>query len=228
MKAIYSGFTFPFWKLVAESLAQENGWQPVYWVGDPANETEVRESFPEVVFHPIVNAVKGIHPLELPLKPLDSEILAQFSPYQAQVYRMMDRIDALGSFSFNDRVRLFHHVLQYWLAVLDEFQPEIVFFSVIPHMVFDYILYELCRQRDIKTLMFESTPLRGLTFLMEEFDQPSPAEKLYQQQPSCAHIRLCDDSLDQLQFLIHLILVLLIYLNHSLQKLLFLVMDFHL
>ncbi len=181
MKAIYSGFTFPFWKLVAESLAQENGWQPVYWVGDPANETEVRESFPEVVFHPIVNAVKGIHPLELPLKPLDSEILAQFSPYQAQVYRMMDRIDALGSFSFNDRVRLFHHVLQYWLAVLDEFQPEIVFFSVIPHMVFDYILYELCRQRDIKTLMFESTPLRGLTFLMEEFDQPSPAEKLYQQ-----------------------------------------------
>lgn len=181
MKAIYSGFTSPYWKLVAERLAHENDWQPVYWVGDPSNEGDVTQSFPEIVFHPVVDAVKGIHPIELSLKPLDSEILAKNSPYQAQVYRMMDRIDALGSFSFNDRVRLFHHVLQYWLAVLDEFQPEIVFFSVIPHMVFDYVLYELCRQRDIKTLMFESTPLRGLSFLMEEFDQPSPAQKLYQQ-----------------------------------------------
>lgn len=181
MKAIYSGFTSPYWKLVAERLAQENDWQPVYWVGDPANEAEVRERFPEVIFHPIVDAVKGVYPIELPLKPLDSEIIAQISPYQAQVYRMMDRIDALGSFSFNDRVRLFHHVLQYWLAVLDEFQPEIVLFSVIPHMVFDYVLYELCRQRGIKTLMFESTPLRGLSFLMEAFDQPSPAQQLYQQ-----------------------------------------------
>ena len=184
MNVIYSGFTSPYWKIVAEKLARENNWQPVYWVGDPGNEIEVKHSFPEAIFHAIVEAVKGVRPTEYankPLQPLDSNSLAEISPYQALIYRMMDRVDALGSFNFNDRVRLFHHLLQYWRTVLDDLQPNIVLFSVIPHMVFDYVLYELCKQRKIKTLMFESTPLRGLSFLMDEFDKPSPAQVVYQQ-----------------------------------------------
>jgi hypothetical protein len=190
MKAIYSGFTSPYWKLVAEKLARESNWQPVYWVGDPVNKTEVERSFPDVIFHPIVDAVKGVRPVEyvdVQLDPLDSEALNECAPYQALVYRMMDRIDALGSFNFNDRVRLFHNVLQYWRMVLDDLRPDIVLFSVIPHMIFDYMLYELCRQRGVKTLMFESTPLRGLSFLMEEFDQPSPTQKLFQQLETEGH-----------------------------------------
>jgi hypothetical protein len=113
------------------------------------------------------------------LEPLDTEILSRFAEYQDIVLKMMDRIDALDSFNYHERIRLYFQQLKYWRTVLDDIQPDIVVFSVIPHMIFDYILYVLCKQRNIRTLMFESTPMRGLVFVMSDFDKRSQAEKLY-------------------------------------------------
>jgi hypothetical protein len=115
------------------------------------------------------------------LRPLDRELLGRHELTQLTALKMMDRIDALGSFDYHERVRLFIFQLSYWQTILDDLQPEVVIFSVIPHMVFDYILYQLCKQRGIHTVMFESTPMQGLTFVMESFDETSQTEKLYKQ-----------------------------------------------
>jgi len=94
---------------------------------------------------------------------------------------MMDCIDALGSFGYNDRVRLLHKQMMYWQTVLDDLQPDVVVFNVIPHLIFDYMLYEYCKQRGIKTLMFESIPVRGMTIVMDDFMGPTLINKLYEQ-----------------------------------------------
>ncbi len=184
IRTIYSGFTLSFWLDVAKILAKEGDWQPVYWIAAPAMESAVKDSFPDAIFHSYVDAVKGIPALEFSqktLEPLDTEFLEQFSKCQLTTLRMMDRMDALDSFKYRERVRLFHRLLRYWRLVLDEIQPKRVVFGVIPHMVYDYVLYELCKQRGIQTYMYESTPLRGMTFVMEDFVDPSQVEKRYQQ-----------------------------------------------
>jgi hypothetical protein len=84
--------------------------------------------------------------------------------------KMMDRMDALGSFSYQERVRHYRRLAAYWLAVLEELRPDLVYFVDIPHMVYDYILYELCRLKGIPTLMFEASNVFGLSFLRETID----------------------------------------------------------
>ncbi len=116
VKAIYSGFTTAYWQKVAEQLADESDWQPVYWIADPEMKAVVKSRFPRAIFHSVFDAVKGVNPLEYSdrlLNHLDSKIFAESASYQGTLLRMMDRIDALGSFDYNNRVRLMHHLLMY-------------------------------------------------------------------------------------------------------------------
>lgn len=184
VKTIYTGFSASFWRLVAERLADENDWEPIYWVGVPAMESEVKARFPETIFHSIIDAVRGIPAQEYAgqdLTPLDTEILSIYASSHGAILRMMDRIDTLGSLTFNDRVRLLLNVMKYWRTVLDDLQPDAVVFSVIPHMIYDYVLYLYCKERGIKTLMFESIPVRGLTIIMDDFEAPTRTAELYSQ-----------------------------------------------
>jgi len=183
MKVIYSGVTSKYWQLVIEGLAEENQWSPIYVVGSPGEIQDIKNRFPDVVTHIVVDAVKGIPSEDFKkhqFKPLDTKILKEFEACQVVLLRMMDRIDALGSFSYNDRTRLFHKLLRYWKTVVDDLQPDIVVFSVIPHMVYDYVLYVLCQQYHIPMVMFESIPVRGRTLIMDAYDQPTRTQLLYQ------------------------------------------------
>ncbi len=205
MKAIYSGFSTRYWHLVAKFLFNEANWQPVYWVGEPAIEPVVKSEYPDAVFHSVFDAVKGIPAREYASrreKPLDKHLLHQFAVQQLALLKMMDRIDALGSFGYHDRVRLLYTLMRYWRAVLDDFAPDVVVFSVIPHMVYDYVLYEYCKQRGIKTLMFESIPVCGMSILMDDFEQPTTTARLYQKlldQPSPDDVILSDNMEDYLR-----------------------------
>ncbi|MCJ7703460.1 MAG: hypothetical protein MUO62_17895 [Anaerolineales bacterium] len=181
-KVIYTNFTSPYWVDVAKQLASQSEWQPVYWLARPAQETVVKAEFPEVIFHSVQDAMKGIPSADYApntFVPIDTQVSKQLSECQLTTLKMMDRIDALGSFGYHDRTRLYYKLLSYWQTVVDDLSPNLVVFSTIPHMVYDYLLYELCKQRGIRTLMFESTSMMGLTFLMDDYDKPSRAEILY-------------------------------------------------
>ena len=183
MKVIYSGITSPYWRFVVEQLADENGWKPVYIVAGDNEMQPLRTRFPDAIVHNVIDAVKGIAPPEIDptrLHPLDAEILHQFEAAQIILPRMMDRIDAIDSLHYNDRVRLMHNVLRYWYSIFEEYQPDRVVFSVIPHMVFDYVLYMLCQQRGIPMLMFESIPVRGKTVIMDAYESPGLTQRYYE------------------------------------------------
>ncbi|MBL6980216.1 MAG: hypothetical protein ISR58_03390 [Anaerolineales bacterium] len=182
VKAIYSGFGEIFWLYLAKHLAKNNGWEPVYWVGVPQAKDVVRRDFPEAIFHSVFDAIKGLPAGEYisrAIKPIDTRIITDYAASQLILLRMMDRIDALGSFGYNDRVRLLHKQMTYWQTVLDDLKPDVVVFNVIPHLIFDYMLYEYCKPRGIKTIMFESIPVRGMTIVMDDFMGPTHINKLY-------------------------------------------------
>lgn len=184
MKVIYSGITSRYWQLVVEKLADENRWDPVYVIGGDEVEQAIRTRFPDVIFQTMIDAIKGIAADDFegrPLEPLDAKTLKEFRGCQTMALRMMDRIDAVTSFPYDDRMRLFLNVLRYWQTVVDDLRPERVVFSVIPHMIFDYVLYMLCQKRGIPMIMFESIPVRGMTVVMDAFDQPGFTQRFYQQ-----------------------------------------------
>jgi len=132
--------------------------------------SHIREKFPQVRYHPILGAVRGVQPPDFAdIMPaiLDQPFLREFSDVQVDTLKMMDRLNALGSFDYAGK------------AVIEVLQPDLVVFSTIPHMVFDYIIYRLCLWSGIRTVMFESTPMRGYVFMMETYDGESKVMALY-------------------------------------------------
>jgi hypothetical protein len=200
-KVIYSSLSRPFWLDVAFKLREKSDWMPVYWLARPEQEAKIRACFSDMVFHSTLDAIKGIPSPDFNPQtyiPIDTQVYQEFSMCQLTALKMMDRIDALGSLDYHDRIRLFNFQLRYWMSVLNHIEPDLVVFATIPHLVFDYILYELCNAVGIKTLMFESTPMMGLTFLMEDFDGISKTELLYKKlltEKSDQDIKLSPDTL---------------------------------
>ena len=179
-KTFYVECSVPFWLDVAEQLNRTDGWEPCYWTGDPAFGDQVRHRFPDIVFHPNVDAARGI-PAEacvsLPQPALDQPLLEELAFCESISLHMMNRMDRSDIFSFQEREQLFKYFLRYWSAVLDRFRPEVVVTPVSPHLVYDYVLYCLCKQRKILTILFEQTSLDGWIYPERRFEEGSLALK---------------------------------------------------
>ncbi len=182
MKVIYSECNDRLWIDVAAILQERSEWEPCYWVGNTQFEHEVKQRFGEICFHSTIDAVKSVpSPAFAPSHPvvLDQPILEELAACESAVLKMMDRMEALGSFSYSERIRHYHRLVTYWLSVIETYQPDVVFFWTIPHMVYDYILYQLCKRAGIPTLMFEVSIALGLSYLRDSVDGETRLEQLY-------------------------------------------------
>ena len=184
MKVIYSECNHQLWLDVAAILEERFGWEPCYWIGSAQFENDVRARFGEVCFHSSMDAVKSIPSPEFQPKHLvvlDKPLLDELAICESTALKMMDRMEALGSFSYQERIRHYHRLVSFWLSVIETYQPERVLFSTIPHMVYDYVFYHLCKMFEIPTLMFEESIALGLSFLRDSIDGSTQIGTLYQQ-----------------------------------------------
>lgn len=76
--------------------------------------------------------------------------------HEVEALTMMNRLD-YDRYSFNFMEREFHYynLFKHWLCVLDKFKPDIVISGNNPHRVYDYVLYIICKQRNIPFIMFQ-------------------------------------------------------------------------
>lgn len=170
--------TGDLWLEIATAMQRDCAWEPVYWGAHVSMQEMVETRFPGVAFHENTSAVKGQlsgRLAQLPLPPLDEELLAALSYAQTIALHMMDRMDPDGSFSFGERVRLYHRHLQIGLAVLNELSPDIIVCASPPHLCYDYALYRLARLKQTQVVIFVETGVDGLVFTTEEFEQSSQA-----------------------------------------------------
>jgi hypothetical protein len=68
---------------------------------------------------------------------------------------MMDRMDPdRHSFSFTERQRHFRNFIKYWSECIEQFKPDLVISATVPHRVYDYVLYLLCKHKNIEFISF--------------------------------------------------------------------------
>lgn len=169
MRVVYATSELDEWIELAKEMQEKKGWQPIYWVTTPKNEKLIEKSFPDIHCQNFISATRGKYASldELrEMKPLDSNILLEYSQYEKIALKMMDRMDATAySFNYSERLELYYDFLGYWINVISVLEADYVIFSESPHGLFQYILYAVCKENGVKILRFTPTHIEGLTFL---------------------------------------------------------------
>ncbi|MFW5891423.1 MAG: hypothetical protein ACOCUI_04310 [bacterium] len=172
-KIIYSVTDIKDWIEIAYSLKEQLDWIPVYWLSPINLKSEVKKKFSDVIFHNCINSYKGIRSNDVNFEIdtiLDKELLNKYSKYESIVLKMMDRMDTgFGSFLFNERMKLYFKLLSYWETIIKKLKPDLAIFSTSPHIISDYILYIVCKENNIRTLIFTPT-IENNIFLREDID----------------------------------------------------------
>jgi hypothetical protein len=168
MKVIYNTCYADPWINVALKLHQNYGYIPLYWIGyeDDDSANIVPQVFPRAIYHPYYDACKGIFPKDISEKFINSYInvdfLKNYATYELQAIRMMDRMDSdRYSFNFMERQRHFRNLIKSWTACIDLLKPDLVISAVVPHRVYDYVLYLVCQYNNIKYISYRGTAFLG-------------------------------------------------------------------
>lgn len=172
-QAFFIECSSPWWLDVAGRLMREHGWTVGYWTAIETRAADVAAALPGAVFHPTEQAVRGIPPAagrEWSRRPADPDLLRALAPWEGQVLKMMDRMDVEDSFPLHERTGLYHRLVAYWSAALAAQRPGVVFFSQMPHMIYDYVLYLVCRQAGVATVMLDMSSLPGRLLLLEDLE----------------------------------------------------------
>ncbi len=97
----------------------------------------------------------GVEFSELP--PIDSNILYDFIHCEIIFLKMADRLLPLGSYQQRKDEYIKH--LRFWNHKITR-DLDFAIFQNIPHEGFDFVIYSICKARNIKTLCFYSLPIR--------------------------------------------------------------------
>ncbi len=168
MRVIYNTCFADPWLKVAQKLQKKHGFEPIYWNGyeDDNSKELVKEYFPDAIYHPYYDAWKGIFPepieKEYSKTYLDIDFLIKFAHYEQQALLMMNRMDDLRySFNLLERKRHYIKLVKHWTAVIKLLKPDVVISPIVPHRVYDYVLYLLCKYHNIKYITFRNSAFKG-------------------------------------------------------------------
>lgn len=154
----------------------EKGFYPAYFCANEKCQDFIKE-FPNGILHKHFDAVKGRMPdgfAEVDLIELGPEEFESYLKYEHMSLWIMDRYDVnFPSFKTRDRLRLFHFFLRFWLTLIKLKDPKYVFFEQEPHGANDFILYSLCKELGIRTVIFTATSLWPLCLVLERFESGS-------------------------------------------------------
>lgn len=153
------------WTKVAQKLYEQQDIKPIYWVNRNF-KNKIKDAFPNILIHDATEAIRGRFPDKYEYTSnicLDENTIQEYSQYESIVLKMMDRLD-IGNitgncFSHADRVEYYHKQLAQWLYIVEDLNPDVVIFGATPHGIYDYVLYTICEQKNIETIIFTHTSL---------------------------------------------------------------------
>ena len=97
---------------------------------------------------------------EYDLYALDAEILEALASCESITLKMMERYEGLqGLRTYDSRINLYHQQVKFWLNYLLINKIDICVITVIPHVIFDYLIYEISKYLNIKIVMFYRTTI---------------------------------------------------------------------
>ncbi len=176
VKAIFPQVFQAYWIDVAAELRDKYGWDICYFVGKGRLREKSLKLFPRAVFHTKAAFLKNLIPdgcEAVAPSHLDKELLSALSLYESIFMKMMDRYNYDGSLTYQKRVSHYHFMLSYWKGALEHFRPDVIVYSVSPHLGYDYASYAVSRIMNIPTVMFERTSLPGFVYPVTSFEDGS-------------------------------------------------------
>lgn len=115
------------------------------------------------------------------LLPLDEELLIQMAACESQALKMMDRLTFNGQMNYQSRKEQYFQHLRFWHNLLKQEQISSVVFGSIPHEVYDFILYHLCKLMKVKTIIVHQNRVYDSVLSFADYQKSmSEVQKVYQ------------------------------------------------
>lgn len=171
MNAIYLCVYAQPWIKVSQQLDSKFNIKPSYFVyrgNDKSAFTKLKGCYLQY----LDDAWKGLgFPSNIDQYIFDEEELRRISYYELIALKMMDRFDPDGeSFPFNTRLQFFRDLMGHWYSIIEDRKIDLIIAPSVPHRIFDYALYVVCKIKNIKFVMFQLTPFGSNSILIDDTD----------------------------------------------------------
>ena len=102
--------------------------------------------------------------------PLERDILEQMQPYESMAMKLLVRITEYDIFNYDESKRLYLQNLRFWNHIFTTEKINFAFFSGIPHHTHDYVIYCLCKVKNIPICIITPTHMRNRWFVGTSLD----------------------------------------------------------
>ena len=146
------------------SELEKNLHEIVYWVGFRGGEKYKPLG---AIFHDHVDAWAGLPAENVDTSsflPPDEDLIAKLHQTESHFLTMMNK--RYYNMTLDERKHVYYNMLQYWNGIFSKYKPELIIFPNIPHTVYNYLIYELARLYNIKTIMFDDTQIGDRILLL--------------------------------------------------------------
>ncbi|MCX6809785.1 MAG: hypothetical protein NTZ65_03515 [Candidatus Berkelbacteria bacterium] len=104
------------------------------------------------------------------LIPLDEELITKMANCERMVLKMMDRMEVDRRYSYRERQKMYYFYLRYWNTIIETHRVNLFVSSNVPHEIFDYVIYELCKLKKIPTIfLFHQSQIEDMGIIMHDW-----------------------------------------------------------
>ena len=155
---------------------QKKSFDIVYWTYFSEKDLDATQ-FPATIFHSVSDALAGKPARGIDVsnfQPPGSDVIKMFQNTELTVLTMMDK--KYERLAVEERKHLYYRLLGYWHEVLQRLKPDAIIFSVLPHEVYDFVVYAIAKKMNIKVILFQPILLtNGWNLILNDYTNESPA-----------------------------------------------------
>ena len=104
-----------------------------------------------------------------------ADLLDQLSLCEVTYLKMIERLDYRNEWSYDKRKYHYLKQVTFWSDFIDRRKPTHAVFFNFPHEMYDYVIYNICKIKNVKTLIFDDfSILPDTLFLIETIEESCP------------------------------------------------------
>lgn len=129
------------------------------------NPLEASGAADDCLFFNLRDARLGVAPGGRFARMPNRRLISQMQIYEPQIFDMICREFYYPS--IEEYKLIYYRVLGFWNQVIDEINASFALFNTTPHVAYEFILYQLCKLKGIKTIIISNTFKMNRVFLRE-------------------------------------------------------------
>ncbi len=106
--------------------------------------------------------------------PIDKNLLKDFAPFLNNTLKMVERLDKhyFNHNNYLDTLEYIYDTISYWNTIIEKEKIDLYIHSYVPHLAYDYIIYALCKIKNIEVVFTGVSMLVGRYHIMNDVNEP--------------------------------------------------------